>query len=152
MATKQDKQDTETRKGVAIVIGLVVGAMIIGAAIHYFWQRYGETEKPKAVETQYLSLGEQAIGIGNHSVLIKFTVEYVGRDTEEALKKALPALKNQVTNRMSQIQASDLRKLRTSQGKQELAEDMKVLVRDSLPDEDAKNVKGVLYEKFLIGD
>lgn len=152
MAAKQKKHDAETSKGVILVVGLIVGAMVLGAAIHFFLQFYADPKKPKAPPTQYLSLGEQAMGIGNHSVLIQFTVEYVGRDTEESLKKALPVLKSQVVNRMAQIQTSDLKKLRTPQGKKELAEDMKILVRDSLPDENAGNVKGVLYEKFLIGD
>ncbi|MGE5491248.1 MAG: flagellar basal body-associated protein FliL [Actinomycetota bacterium] len=152
MATKQTQADADTRKGVMLVVALVVGAMVVGAAIHYFWQRYAGPQKPRPVESRYLSLGEQAMGIGNHSILIHFTLEYVGSDTEESLKKVMPKLKSQVTNRMSQIQTSDLGKLRTPQGKKELANDMRTLVRDALPEEDAKNVKGVLYEKFLIGE
>jgi flagellar basal body-associated protein FliL len=152
MAAKPKKPDNETRNGVFLVVGLIISAMVVGGAMHYFWQRYASPQKPKPVESRYLSLGEQAMGIGNHSILIQFSVEYVGTDTEESLKRVMPKLKSQVTNRMSQIQTSDLGKLRTPQGKKELANDMRTLVRDTLPEEDAKNVKGVLYEKFLIGE
>lgn len=152
MARRKEKRDTETRKGVILVIALIVGSIVIGAAMHHFWQRYASAGKPPADESLYLSLGEQSMGIGNHSVLIKFTVEYVDPETESALRQALPALKRQVTNRMAQIQTSDLGKLRTPTGKRELANDMRTLVQTMLPDEYARNVKGVLYEQFLIGD
>lgn len=152
MARPPQKTDKEASKGVLLVVLIAMGAMVVGAAMHLFWQRYANPQQPKEPDALYLSLGEQAMGIGNHSILIQFTVEYVGRDTEDALRKALPVLKSQVTNRMAQIQTSDLRKLRTPQGKRELADDMRALVQGSLPDKDAENVKGVLYEKFLIGD
>lgn len=152
MAARQEGRDTEARKGVFLVIALVVGSIIIGAAMHHFWQRYASADKPAADASLYLSLGEQSMGIGNHSVLIKFTVEYVDPETESALRKALPVLKRQVTNRMAQIQTSDLGRLRTPTGKRELANDMRTLVQAMLPDEYARNVKGVLYEQFLIGD
>lgn len=152
MARRKEKRDTETRQGVILVIALIVGSIIIGAAMHHFWQRYAAPGKPTAEESLYLSLGEQSMGIGNHSVLIKFTVEYVDPETESALRQALPALKRQVTNRMAQIQTADLGKLRTTTGKRELANDMRTLVQGMLPDEYARNVKGVLYEQFLIGD
>jgi flagellar basal body-associated protein FliL len=151
MVRKQASQDKELRKGIALVAAIVTGALAIGAVTHYFWQ----DDRPKKIKepaTRYLSLGEQAIGIGHHSVLIQFSVEYEGRGTEDSLKKVMPSLKHQVLNRMAQIKTSDLKKLRTPQGKQELAEDMRVLVQEKLPPEDARNIKGVLYEKFLIGD
>ena len=152
MATKQSNQDKEARKGMILVAAIVIGLMVVGGAMGLFWQRYADKGKPKGPETRYFSLGEQAIGIGHHSMLIHFTLEYTGKDTEDALKKAQPALKNQVINLMARIQTSDLDKLRTPLGKKKLADDMLDLVHEKLPAENADNVKGVLYEKFLIGD
>jgi len=154
VAKEEAKQDskTSTRKVVILAALLAAGAMVLGAALLYFWQNHAKQEKAKPPEIFYLSLGERAMAIGDHSMLIGLTVEYAGRDTGDSLTRALPHLKNQVMRRMSQIQPSDLRRLRTPQGKRELADDILVRVREAVPDKDAANVKAILYEKFLIGD
>ena len=77
--------------------------------------------------------------LGKRKMEIKFILEYVDQNTEESLKKALPLLKGLVTKRISRLHSSDLHKLQTPQGKQELANDVLALIRDVLPGQEAKN-------------
>lgn len=137
-----------------VVAALIIGALVLGAGMHFFWQLYYDNSPAGTADNgrRYLSLGEQAIRIGEHSLLLQFTLEYEGWGTADTLTRSLPKLQKQVTYRMNQIKTSDLRTLRTPQGKKELAEDVLERVRDALPDDDARKVKGVLYEKFLIGE
>lgn len=145
-------QETEARKGALLGVFIIIGMMAVGVATHFFWQHYSKQKKVADRQPQYLTLGDQTLQVGESSMLVKFTIEYVGGETGKALAKALPAVKGQVTKRMVQIQDDELQKLRSIQGKRELAEDVLVLVREALPGKASRNVKEILYEKFLIGE
>lgn len=152
MAGRQPKRDDEARQGVFLVFLLGIGALVLGLGMHWLWKNYSTDAKAEDAQVRYLSLGEHTMATGNRSLLMQVSIEYVGRETEQTLARSLPLIKGQVTRRLSQMQEKDLRKLQTPKGKQQLASDILAMIQDSLPDEASRNVKEVLYEKFLMGE
>lgn len=150
MTSAEVEQDKETRQGVMLVVALVVGIIALGVGMSFLWQIQTKEDKSKEQKVLYLPLGEHTATLGNNKMMVKFTLEYAGRSTEEALTKALPSLKYRILKRLSKLDATDLHHLSTAQGKQELAHEVLETVREALPEKAARNVQQVLYEKFLI--
>lgn len=145
------KMDKDTRWDL-ILAAFFIGGLAVGGAAYYIWKPDDRGARQEAKQSRYLTLGEHRLAIGDRSMLVQLSIEYIGSDTGKSLAETLPRLKNEVGNLLSGLTSSDLTRLRTLQGKKALAGKVLELVRGLLPDEDAGNVKGILYEKFLIGD
>ena len=131
---------------------LVFGSLAAGITMHWLWNQNSQDKKAADKQVRYISLGEHSLARGERSVTMQVSLEFVGTETERTLVRLLPLIKGQVTRRLSRMEEKDLRKLQTLQGKQELAKDILGQIRDKLPDEDAPNVREILYERFLMGE
>ena len=163
MATKESAKDDKVSEApkksskiiVLLLVALIVVVLGVGGVVAYVINKKATPEKKveehkEEVEPSFLPMDSFTVNLkGNQErfAQVFLTISITDPKDVEPIKARSPILRDRILRIIGKKTAEDLM---TSEGKEKLANEILVGIKESLPAEMKKSVKEVLFTNFII--